>query len=117
MIDTTIMPTFTISDAAPGPLAHVVLTADDLEWRLGPTPWPDARPVVAAALEHLPQIADDDTAAVVEFLALSLADLKAERDALAHLLRLSLALGHEHHIEHERMRSRYHELLDARRPG
>jgi hypothetical protein len=91
------------------------LHARDLTWRPAPAVWPDARPVVAAAIAHLPHVTDDDAAALIEHLALAVADREAELRAVRTILSAALAEAHDLGVELRRTRDRYHRLLDARR--
>lgn len=92
-----------------------MITAASIPWRPAPAVWPDPRPVVAVAVEHLPLVTDDDTAAVVEHLAHAVADREAELRAVRVVLSAALAEAHDLRVELRRVRERYHALLDARR--
>jgi hypothetical protein len=92
----------------------VALTVEDLP-RVQPAPWPDARPVVEAALEQLRTITDDDTAAIVEHLVLALVDIRTERDALRDVVSGAIAVANETRLELVTLERRYHDALDSNR--
>lgn len=91
------------------------LHARDIPWRMAPAVWADSAPVVEAAVEHLADLADDDTAAVVEHLLGALADAADELRAVRVILHGAMAEAHDLGTELRRTRQRYHALLDERR--
>jgi len=95
------------------------LSAADICWALaGPEPWPAARrqlELLNLAIEALPAIADDLAADLITELALTVADLQEEVNAVRAVRSGALLQARELHLEIRRLRQRVGGLLDARR--
>ena len=91
-------------------------TADEIFGpRIAPAPWLSSRPVIELLVEVLPTIEDGLTAALLEYVALMLADLIDQLRAVRAVLSSTLALLHTKQAENVRLRRRNRDLLDARR--
>ncbi len=78
-----------------------------IRWTTPDSAWP-SRPVLEVAVEVLPTIEDDIVAALIEQLALAIADLADELRSVRAVLREALAIVHSQHREIVRLRRAYY---------
>ena len=89
--------------------------ASDIRWTLDRAPWLPARPVTEITLEALPIVADDLTAELITTLAMTVADLQEEMNAVRAVNSAAFTHAHEQQREIVRLRQRVAAPLQQRR--
>ena len=88
--------------------------ASDIRWVIDAAPWLAARRLIDIAIEALSVVADDLAADVIMALALTVADLNEEMNAVRAVQRVAFGHLHQQHRELLRLRRRLADLLDER---
>lgn len=77
--------------------------------------WSAPTELIAIAIEMLPTIVADDVASLVELLVLALIEKTEDLEAVRAVQSLAFAVAYDNQRQEQRLRERYHALLDARR--
>jgi hypothetical protein len=87
------------------PAAGKPIDADELRWDLaGESPWPETQQVVSTALEALPTIADDLSAALILELLHALLNVRERGRSMARLVTAGLDVWHPRAAAEDRRR-------------